>query len=167
MADNNIQIDLKWRIERIYVKKVNVELINAPEMFEKTWKPKVNLNFNAKHNAIGENRSEVSLSLDLSCDNHDELTFEMSVELAALVILKNGLSEREIHHILAQEATNTLFAYLRETVDSLAVRASLPPFALAHMDFGKLVKDSLDRLDEEKKKGIRTTPSSNTDELLN
>ena len=164
MAEETLQVNLKWKLERLYVRKANLQLFDTPTLFEKTWQPNVDLKFHSSTSEVGTRRFEVRLEIELSCINHEERAFELTIEQAALVAVVPNLSNEEVRHILSREVTNALFAYLRESTDTLAVKASLPPFALAHVDFGKLVEEGFDRI--EKQRSAKKAASDNN-ELLN
>ena len=167
MPEETLKLDLKWRIERLYVKKADVQLFDAPTLFEKKWQPQIDLKFHASSTELGNGKFEVSLGLDLTCSNHGEQAYSMSLEQAALIEITQNLSDQEVQQILSLEATNALFAYLRETTDTLAVKASLPPFAIAHVDFGRLVQEGFKRMKQSQVNNLKPSASTDEDELLN
>ena len=165
MADKTIQIDLSWRFERIYLRKADVTLHDAPEVFDMKWQPNADMNIHGNFRKVGENRFEVSLALTLTCKNLEKVAVEMKLEQAALVRVQSAENEDDVQRILAVEATNALFPYLREAVDNLAIRSSLPPLMLAHFNFEKVFEGLREMSDQQAQTPIGTQADS--DEILN
>ena len=164
MADKTIQIDLSWRFERIYLRKAEVKLLDAPDVFDMKWQPNADMNIHGNFRKIAGNRFEASLELILTCKNLEKVAVEMKIEQAALVRVQSPENEAEVQRILAVEASNALFPYLREAVDNLALRLSLPPLMLAHFNFEK-VFEGLREMNREGQAPLDTQVGS--DEILN
>lgn len=56
----------QFSIQRIYTKDISFEAPNSPAMFQKEWKPEVQLDLDTKSNPIGENLFEVVLSVTVT-----------------------------------------------------------------------------------------------------
>ena len=56
----------QFSIQRIYTKDISFETPNSPAMFQKEWKPEIQLDLDTKSNPIGENLFEVTLSVTVT-----------------------------------------------------------------------------------------------------
>ena len=166
MADKTIQIDLAWRFERIYLRNVNVTLHDTPDLFDLKWQPNADMNIQGDFRKTGDTRYEVSLKLTMTCKNLGKLALEMTLEQAALVRVQSEKNQSDVQRILVVEAANALFPYVREAVDNLAVRMSLPPLMLGHVNFEKVFEEGLRQMNL---KHAQSAMSANvsTDEVLN
>ncbi|MYD43486.1 MAG: protein-export chaperone SecB [Gammaproteobacteria bacterium] len=166
MPDKTIQVNLAWRFERIFLRKANIELHEAPEVFDMKWQPNVDMNIHGRFHKLAEQRFDVSLEMKLTCKNLDKLAFELDLHQSALVIVNKDQDPDEVKRILAVEATNALFPYTREAVDNLVLRMSLPPMMLAHFNFDKVFEEGERQLKAQVgQQADRVLPSS--DEVLN
>ena len=143
MADGTIQIDLPWRFERVYLREVNIKLHDTPDLFDMKWQPKADMNIRNDFRQAGEDRYEVAIQLSLTCKNLDKLALEMTLAQAALIRVPAGKGQEDIQRIVTIEAPNALFPYVREAVDNLAVRMTLPPMLLTHFDFAKILEEGM------------------------
>ena len=166
MADATIKINLAWRFERIYLRDVNVSLHETPELFEMKWQPNADMNIQGDFRKVSDHRYEVALKLTMTCKNLDKLALEMTLEQAALVRVQAETQQEDVQRILAVEATNALFPYVREAVDNLAVRMSLPPLMLGHFNFEKIFEEGLRQMNL---KNTQSAVSANisSDEVMN
>ena len=77
---------------------------------------------------------EVILKLGVTVKTDDDVAFLVEIQQAGVFVLQ-GFDEQTIEHILGSMCPNILFPYARETIDSLAVKASFPAPMLAPIDF--------------------------------
>lgn len=166
MADTQVTVNLGWRFDRIFLRNIDLKLHEAPAVFDMKWQPHVDLNLKNSFKELGDNRFEVSLHLAIKCRNLSKSVVDMSFEQVALVRVRSGFEPSAVQRIIAVEATNALFPYVRETVDTLAIRMSLPPFMLAHFDFEKIFEESLTQmnLQQAQASGSGKSPS---EEIMN
>ena len=165
MPEKTIQIDLAWRFERVYLRSANVKVHHAPELFDLKWQPNADMNIHGNFRKVGDQRYEVTLALTLTCKNLEEIAVEMKLDQAALVRVQADIGESDIQRILAVEATNALFPYVREAVDNLALRTSLPPLMLAHFNFEN-VYEGLRQMNLDQSASTRRTKIG-SDEIMN
>ena len=166
MAERQIQVEVGWYFDRVYVHHSKVEVEDAPALFEMTWKPHADMNIRASAKEIGGRKFEVTLMLTMSCKNHDTPAVKLEIEQAALIRVKPDLDEDEIKRVLSVEVPNALFPYLRESADNAFVRASLPPMILAHVHFEKVFEEGLKQIILQEQRQTKSTKSQ-TDEILN
>lgn len=166
MPDATMKINLAWRFERIYLRNVSVSLQETPALFDMKWQPNADMNIQGDFRKAGDNRYEVLLKLTMTCKNLDKLALEMTLEQAALVRVQPEKNEGDVQRILLVEATNALFPYVREAVDNLAVRMSLPPLMLGHFNFEKVFEEGLRQMNLKHAQSAMSTNVS-TDDVLN
>lgn len=166
MAEETIKINLPWRFERIYLRNVNVTLHDTPDLFDMKWQPNADMNIHGDFRRAGDHRYEVSLKLTMTCKNLDKLALEMTLEQAALVRVQSEKNQSDVQRILAVGVTNALFPYVREAVDNIAVRMSLPPLMLGHFNFEKVFEEGLRQMNLKQAQSAMSASVSN-DEVMN
>ncbi|KXS37112.1 MAG: preprotein translocase subunit SecB [Halomonadaceae bacterium T82-2] len=142
MAEDNNQAaqgqeqELQFSLQRIYVKDISFESPNAPAVFQQPFKPKVGLDLNTTHEAVGENLYEVVVKVTAQVSHADSgsTSFLVEVEQAGLFRIA-GLEGDQLDHTLGAFCPNVLFPYARECIDSLVNRGSFPPLMLAPVNF--------------------------------
>lgn len=166
MADKTIHLNLPWRFERIYLRGAEIKLHDAPDLFDMKWQPQADMNIHGDFQRLTEHRYEVSLTLTLTCQNLDKIALELKLEQAALVRVQDESDPDKVQRMLAVDATNALFPYVREAVDNMALRMSLPPMMLGQFNFEKIFEESLRQMNLEAKRPS-SAARSNSDEILN
>lgn len=149
-------------IERIYLRDVSFESPQAPAIFAREWQPQVQVDINARNQALADagaqggadgtgeqsERFEVVLTLTLEAKHDDVAAMIVEVQQAGIFRLQSmDAALRE--HVLATACPAALFPYLRETLDSLAVKGSFPPIQLAPVNFEALYAEAKRRWDEQ------------------
>ena len=77
----------KFSIQRIYTKDISFETPNSPAMFQKEWKPEVQLDLDTKSNPLGENLYEVTLSVTVTAKIGEETAFLCEVQQAGIFMI--------------------------------------------------------------------------------
>ena len=131
MSDEEEQ---NFSIARIYTKDLSLESPRAPQIFEKQWNPKLGLEVDVLNEKLNETLYEVILKLGVTVKTDDEVAFLIEIQQAGVFVLQ-GFDEQTIEHILGSMCPNILFPYARETIDSLAVKATFPAPMLAPINF--------------------------------
>ncbi|MGB2332482.1 MAG: protein-export chaperone SecB, partial [Litorivicinaceae bacterium] len=127
MSDEEEQ---NFSIARIYTKDLSLESPRAPQIFEKQWNPKLGLEVDVLNEKLNDTLYEVILKLGVTVKTDDEVAFLVEIQQAGVFVLQ-GFDEQTIEHILGSMCPNILFPYARETIDSLAVKATFPAPMLA------------------------------------
>ena len=128
-------------LERIYLRDASFESPKAPDVFGQDWKPAVQVDINASNRHLDGNRYEVTLRVTLEAKQGEEVALIVEVQQAGIFRLE-GLDDELRTRVLATTCPATLFPYVRETADSLAVRGTFPPFMLAPMNFDALFAEA-------------------------
>ena len=131
MSDEEEQ---NFSIARIYTKDVSLESPRAPQIFEKQWNPKLGLEVDVLNEKLNDTLYEVILKLGVTVKTDDDVAFLVEIQQAGVFVLQ-GFDEQTIEHILGSMCPNILFPYARETIDSLAVKATFPAPMLAPINF--------------------------------
>lgn len=156
LATTNIKSD--FTVERIYLRKLNFEPGDVPELFELKWKPQVKLEIEVSHRKLEEHRFEVVIKLHLRAELGSRPACKISVEQAGIFAISES-SDR--NRILTVECPNLLFPYAREAIDSVAVKGTFPAFAVAPVNLENLIRQAM----QERQLGMPKTPP--IDEVLN
>lgn len=131
MSDEEEQ---NFSIARIYTKDLSLESPRAPQIFEKQWNPKLGLEVDVLNEKLSDTLYEVILKLGVTVKTDDDVAFLVEIQQAGVFVLQ-GFDEQTIEHILGSMCPNILFPYARETIDSLAVKATFPAPMLAPINF--------------------------------
>lgn len=127
----------QFSIQRIYTKDISFESPNAPAMFQKEWKPEVQLDLDTKSNPLGENLYEVTLSVTVTAKIGEETAFLCEVQQAGIFMI-GEMPEQNKAQMIGAFCPNTLFPYARETISNLVNRGTFPPLNLAPVDFNSI-----------------------------
>lgn len=131
------QVNQNFSIARIFTKDLSLESPRAPQIFEKNWTPKLSLDVDVSHVAINETLYEVVLRVAATVKTEDDTAFLIEIHQAGVFVI-SGFDEATTDHILGAMCPNILFPYARETIDSLAVKATFPAPMLAPINFEAL-----------------------------
>lgn len=142
MADENLNPEAneaapQFAIQRVYTKDVSFETPNSPAIFQKEWKPEVQLDIDTRSNKIAEGTYEVVLALTVTAKVEEQTAFLAEVQQAGIFTIGN-MPEAQLAHMIGAFCPNTLFPYARETVASLVNRGSFPQLNLAPVNFDAL-----------------------------
>ncbi len=135
-------------VERIYLRDVSFESPNAPDVFTREWQPKVQVDINASNKRLDELRHEVVLTLTLEAKLDDDTGLIVELQQAGIFRLE-GMDDALRERVAATACPTTLFPFARETVDSLVVKGTFPPFMLAPMNFDALYAQAKRRWEAE------------------
>ncbi|MBE8183078.1 MAG: protein-export chaperone SecB [Candidatus Portiera sp.] len=124
-------------LQKIYVRDISLEVPNAPHIFGKEWRPKVDAHINISSREIGEGVYESSLKVDITAKNNSKIAFIVEITQCGSFLIKN-LTTEEISRTLGITCPNTLFPYARETLDNLLLKGGMPPMHLAQINFNAL-----------------------------
>jgi preprotein translocase subunit SecB len=133
------------RLERLYLKDASFESPRSPGVFTEAWKPEMQLDINSRANGIAEELFEVVLTVTLRAKLESGKTaFIIEIQQAGLFRIE-GVEPEVRQRVLGTVCPNTLFPYVRETVDSMAVRGGFPAIQLAPVNFDALFADALSK----------------------
>ena len=128
-----------FSIVRIFTKDLSLESPKAPQVFEKKWDPKLALEVAVTNNKLADYTYEVVLKMGVTVQTDEEVAFLIEIQQAG-VFLVQGFDDATVEHVLGSMCPNILFPYARETIDSLAVKATFPAPMLAPINFDALLE---------------------------
>ncbi|SRR5690554_3218848 len=143
MSEAN-QKQATFALQRIYLKDLSFESPNSPAIFQKEWKPQVNLDLNTRNQAISPTQHEVVLSLTVTAKLEDKVAFIVEVQQAGVFQIE-GLEQQQLAQTLGAFCPNILFPYAREAIDAAVLKGSFPALMLAPINFDALYADALKR----------------------
>lgn len=133
MAENEQQ----FAVQRLYIKDVSFESPLGAAVFAKQWTPEVKVDLSSRNSKINDGQYEVVLSVTITAQIEGEVAFLIEVQQAGLFIVK-GLDDEQLRRALGVMCPNLLFPYVREVIDSLAIKGGFPAIGLQPVNFEAL-----------------------------
>lgn len=131
------------RLERIYLKDASFESPRSPAVFNEAWQPEFALDINTRTARLDDQRFEVVLCATLKASGpEDKTAYIVEVQQAGIFALAN-VPEARLQQVLGTICPATLFPYVREAVDSLAVKGGFPAVHLAPVNFDALFAEAV------------------------
>jgi|TARA_B110000908_G_scaffold23735_1_gene27082 preprotein translocase subunit SecB len=140
MADNE-EVQQQFGVQRIFVKDASFESPMGLAVFGRPWQPKVNVDMNTKSEKVSDDSFEVVLTVTVTANLEEEAALLIEVQQAGVFLIK-GLEQENLRQALGIMAPSLLFPYLRETIDSLAVKGGFPPISLQPINFEALYRQA-------------------------
>ena len=132
------------RIDRIYLRDVSFESPRAPGVFASEWKPQFQIELNTRASRLDDGRFEVVLMLNLEAKSGGNTLFMVELQQAGVFHIE-AADEEQRREALGIACPDALFPYARETVDTLLVKGTFPPFMLAPVNFDTLYAEAKKR----------------------
>lgn len=125
-----------FKIEKLYVKDLSLEVPNAPAIFLEEQAPAVSVELGTQAAAVSEGFYEVTLTVTVTAkiEEGDKVVFLVEAAQAGIFQLRN-VPQEEMEPILMIGCANILFPYVRETVSDAITRAGFQPVLLAPVNF--------------------------------
>ncbi|AWL13221.1 Protein-export protein SecB [Saliniradius amylolyticus] len=149
----NTQQAQQFAVQRIYAKDISFESPNSPVIFQKEWKPEVQLDLDTRSNKLEENLFEVVLSVTVTAKVGEETAFLVEVQQAGIFTIGGELSDQQKAHMLGSFCPNTLFPYARECVSNLVNRGTFPALNLAPVNFDAIFAAYMQKRAQEAQQG--------------
>ncbi|HEY8064086.1 MAG TPA: protein-export chaperone SecB [Methylosinus sp.] len=118
-----------------YVKDLSFENPNAPRSLQPRQNPPeigIQVNVNAKQMSADD--FEVSVTLEASATENDEVLFKLEVDYGGVFRLLNIPAE-QVHPIVMIECPRLLFPFLRQVVADATRNGGFPPLYIDPIDF--------------------------------
>ncbi|MEO1488953.1 MAG: protein-export chaperone SecB [Pseudomonadota bacterium] len=125
-----------------YVKDLSVENPSAPEVFQWTDQPQIDVQFNIAAEPKGEEVHEVVLSVNISANSAQGAVYIVELAYCGLVGIRN-IPEDQAHAFLFAEAPRVLFPFARRVIADAVRDAGFPPLMVDPIDFGTLYTQQL------------------------
>ena len=144
---------VQFRIERLFLKDSSFESPNSPDVFIKQWRPEIKVDINTRANSLGEDLQEVILTATITATLEEEVVgFIVEVQQAGIFLIQ-GAEPSQLSQIIGIACPNTLFPYLRETIDNLVVKGGFPALQLAQVNFEALYVQAMQEREQREQAG--------------
>lgn len=125
-----------------YVKDLSVENPNAPDVFQWTEAPKIDVQFNIGAENIGNEIHEVTLKINLAASSERGQVYLVELAYCGLVGMRN-IPEEQAHAFLYAEGPRILFPFARRVLADAVRDAGFPPLMIDPVDFNGLYVQQL------------------------
>lgn len=129
-------------IEKIYVKDLSLENPLAPQSFQQTDAPQIEIGLRTRAEMIAPDVYECVLTLTVTARAGDKTVFLVEASQAGVFTIR-GVPQNQLQQVLAIHCPTVLFPYARETVADATMRAGFPPVQLAPINFEALYQQQL------------------------
>ena len=142
-----------------YVKDLSVENPRAPESFQWTDQPELDVQFNIGARAINSEVHEVELKVGATAKTPQGTVYIVELAYCGLVGMRN-IPEDQAHAFLYAEAPRILFPFARRVLADATRDAGFTPLLLDPIDFQGLYAQQLQRRAEEQAAQGEGAPSA-------
>jgi preprotein translocase subunit SecB len=129
-------------IEKIYVKDLSLENPGAPQSFQMSEAPQIEVGLRTRGEQVAQDVYECVLTLTVTARAGDKTVFLIEAAQAGLFTIR-GIAPNQLQPVLAMHCPSVLFPYARETVADATLRAGFPPVHLAPINFEALYHQQL------------------------
>lgn len=120
-----------------YVKDLSFENPNAPQIFQSTGQPQLDVNVNVGVNRPGEDVYEVALKINVTAKVEGTTSFAIELLYNGLFGLRN-VPEEALQPFLLVEAPRILFPFARRVISDVTRDGGFAPLMLEPIDFASL-----------------------------
>ena len=131
-----------FMIERIYTKDLSIENPGAPQSFQLTEQPQVEVGMRTRGEQIAPDVYEYVLTLTVTATVAGKTLFLVETSQAGIFTIR-GIPPDQMQPVMAVNCPNVLFPYARETIADATMRAGFPPIHLAPINFEMLYQQQL------------------------
>ena len=131
-----------FTVEKIYLKDVSFEAPGAPQVFNESGQPNLQMNLSQKVQRLSDRAFEVVLGVTLTCTVGEKTAYLCEVQQAGVFGLA-GFDEQTLDAMLGTHCPNVLYPYARQLISSLVQSGGFPPFFLQPINFDALYAEGL------------------------
>ena len=131
-----------FTIDRIYTKDLSLENPGAPQSFQATEQPQVEVGMRTRGEQIGPDTYEFVLTLTVTATVGGKTLFLVETSQAGVFVIR-GVPPEQLQPVMAINCPNVLFPYAREAIADATMRAGYPPIHLAPINFEVLYQEQL------------------------
>ena len=143
-----------------YVKDFSVENPNAPDVYQWTEQPKVDVQFNIGAEPKGDEVAEIELKINISANTPKGPAYIIELSYCALIGMRN-IPEEQAHAFSYAEAPRIMFPFARRIIADAVRDAGFPPLMIEPIDFNGLYVQQLQA--RKAQQGGVTTPAPTGD----
>jgi preprotein translocase subunit SecB len=133
---------VQFSIEKIYVKDLSLENPGAPQSFQLTEPPQVEIGLRTRTDQVQQDVYECVLTVTVTARAGDKTIFLIEVSQAGVFGIR-GVPPDQLQPIIAIHCPTVLFPYVRETIADATMRAGFPPVHLAPINFEVLYQQQV------------------------
>jgi preprotein translocase subunit SecB len=133
---------IQFSIEKIFVKDLSLENPGAPQSFQMTDAPQIEIGLRTRGEQIDKDLYECVLTITVTARAGDKTVFLVEAAQAGIFGIR-GVTPDQLQPVLAVHCPTVLFPYARETVADATMRAGFPPVQLAPINFDVLYQQQL------------------------
>jgi preprotein translocase subunit SecB len=141
-AAANEAVSAQFAIEKIYVKDLSLENPGAPQSFQMTESPQIEIGLRTRAEAVAQDTYECVLTITVTARTGDKTVFLVEAAQAGIFAIR-GVPAHQLQPVLAIHCPAVLFPYARETVATATMHAGFPPVHLAPINFEALYQQQL------------------------
>ena len=131
-----------FMIDRIYTKDLSLENPGAPQSFQLTEQPQVEVGMRTRGEQISPDVYEFVLTLTVTATVAGKTLFLVETSQAGIFSIR-GFPPEQLQPVMAINCPNVLFPYARECIADATMRAGFPPIHLAPINFEMLYQEQL------------------------
>ena len=140
-----------------YIKDLSVENPKAPESFQWTEPPQVDVQFNIAARKISDEISEIELKVSASAKTSLGTSYIVELAYCGLVGMRN-MAEEQMHAFTYAEAPRILFPFARRVIADAVRDAGFPPLLLDPIDFTAIYLQQLQQKQQDEAGGEVPAP---------
>lgn len=137
-----------------YVKDLSVENPKAPDSFQWTDQPQLDVQFNIGARRINDEVNEIELKISVNAKSQQGTAYIVELAYCSLVGMRN-MSEEQKHAFSFGEAPRILFPFARRVIADAVRDAGFAPLLLDPIDFNGLY---LQQLEAQQQQGDEAAP---------
>jgi preprotein translocase subunit SecB len=142
-----------------YVRDLSVENPKAPESFQWTEQPQVDVQFNIGARKISDEITEIELKISATSKTSQGTAYIVELAYCGLVGMRN-MSEEQKHAFAYAEGPRILFPFARRVVGDAVRDAGFAPLLLDPIDFNGLYVQQLQNQQQQQAPGEAPAPGS-------
>ncbi len=137
-----------FAVHSIYLKDLSFEAPHAPQIFQQSWKPKVDFDLQMGSQVLSESEHiyevvlHLTVTVKLGDGDEEQAAFLIDLQQAGAFTAKD-FSEEALRQVLATTCPTLLFPYARETVSNMATRGGFPQLVLPPINFDRMYAEHL------------------------
>jgi preprotein translocase subunit SecB len=131
-------------LQKVYLKDASFEVPGAPQIFQETGQPQIQLNLQQQVGVLAENVYEVVLTVTVTCKLAEKTAYLAEVQQAGVFGVA-GFDQQNRDAVLATYCPNVLFPYARTAVSNLIQDGGFPPFLMQPINFESIYAEQMQR----------------------
>ena len=131
-------------LQKVYLKDASFEVPGAPQIFQETGQPQIQLNLQQQVGVLAENVYEVVLTITVTCKLADKTAYLAEVQQAGVFGVA-GFDQQNRDAVLATYCPHVLFPYARTAVSNLIQDGGFPPFLMQPINFESIYAEQMQR----------------------